>query len=162
MFSTFPDGWPGAGLMLLRAAAGAVLITQGATYFSEKQGPGFLEMVVVSLTIAVGVLLLVGLLTRYVALAAAVIGVSCILAWFPGSNVGSLQTHMTHALSTVIAASIICLGPGALSLDAHLFGKREIIIPPTSSRSVSSRSIVKEPGEKHYPLPPTGLNQPGS
>ena len=140
MFSTFPDGWPGAGLMLLRAAAGAVLISQGSTYFNENRAPGFVAVLVVSITIAVGILLLIGLLTRFAALAASLVGVSCLLSWFPGSSVGSSQTHMTSALSTVIAASLICLGPGALSLDARLFGRREVIIPPTSSsRTARSR-----------------------
>lgn len=140
MFSTFPDGWPGAGLMLLRAAAGAVLISQGSTYFNENRAPGFVAVLVVSITIAVGILLLIGLLTRFAALAASLVGVSCLFSWFPGSTVGSSQTHMTSALSTVIAASLICLGPGALSLDARLFGRREVIIPPTSSsRTARSR-----------------------
>lgn len=131
MFTTFPDGWPGAGLMLLRAAAGAVLITQGAAYFGERHAPGFLAVVAVSAMIAIGVLLLIGLLTRFAALLAAAVGVSSIFAWFPGSNGG--QTHTTIALSAVIAVALICLGPGALSLDARLFGRREIIIPPTSA-----------------------------
>jgi len=134
MFSTFPDGWPGAGLMLLRAAGGAVLITQGVTYFSDKHESGFVQAGVVSAVIAVGVLLLIGLLTRVVALLAAMAGVGTVFTWFPGSSVNSSDGHMTAALSAVIALSLICLGPGALSLDARLFGRREIIIPPTSSR----------------------------
>ena len=28
------------------------------------------------------------------------------------------------------ALALVLLGPGALSMDAHLFGRREIIIPP--------------------------------
>jgi hypothetical protein len=28
------------------------------------------------------------------------------------------------------AVALVLLGPGALSMDAHLFGRREIIIPP--------------------------------
>jgi uncharacterized membrane protein YphA (DoxX/SURF4 family) len=135
MFSTFPDGWPGAGLMLLRAAGGAVLITQGSSYFSDTHEPGFLPAVVVSAGIVLGVLLLIGLLTRVVALLAALVGVSSVFAWFPGSRVNSFDAHMTAALCAVIALSLICLGPGALSLDARLFGRREIIIPPTSRRS---------------------------
>ncbi|HWC17532.1 MAG TPA: TQO small subunit DoxD [Terriglobales bacterium] len=135
MLSTFPDGWPGAGLMLLRAAGGTVLITQAATYFSNRHEPGFLPAVVVSAVIVVGVLLLIGLLTRAVAVLAALVGISTIFAWFPGSGVDSLDARMTAALSAVIALSIVCLGPGALSLDARLFGRREIIIPSTSSRT---------------------------
>ena len=143
MFSTFPDGWPGAGLMLLRAACGAVLISQGSTYFNEHRSLGFIAMLVVSIAIAVGVLLLIGLLTRFAALAAVLVGVSCLFSWFPGSNVGSSQNHMTFVLSAIIAASLICLGPGALSLDSRFFGRREVIIPPTSSsRTARSRSTT--------------------
>ncbi|HEX3543577.1 MAG TPA: hypothetical protein VHT31_03545 [Candidatus Acidoferrum sp.] len=32
----------------------------------------------------------------------------------------------------VMAAAIALLGPGAFSLDARLFGRREILIPPPS------------------------------
>jgi uncharacterized membrane protein YphA (DoxX/SURF4 family) len=120
--------------MLLRAAGGSVLITQGATYFSEKREPGLLPAIVISAVIAVGVLLLIGLLTRFVALLAALVGGSSVFAWIPSSSVNSLDAHTTAALTAVIALSLICLGPGALSLDARLFGRREIIIPPSSSR----------------------------
>ena len=135
MFSTFPDGWPGAGLLLLRAAAGAVLITQGTAYFSEKHQFGFLMLAVVAAMIAVGVLLLIGLLTRFVALVAAMIGLSSVFSWFPRSSVGPLESPTTAVLSAVIAIAVICLGAGALSIDARMFGRREIIIPPTSSRT---------------------------
>jgi uncharacterized membrane protein YphA (DoxX/SURF4 family) len=122
--------------MLLRAATGAVLITQGATYFSENREPGLLPAIVISaVMVAVAVLLLIGLLTRFVALLAALVGVSSVFAWFPGSNVNSFDTSTTAVLLAVIAISLICLGPGALSLDARLFGRREIIIPPISSRT---------------------------
>jgi len=134
MFSTFPDGWPGAGLLLLRAGSGAVLITQGATYFSDKRDPGFLATIFVVAMIVLGGLLLIGFLTRVVALLAAVVGLSSIFARFPASTVSSLDAHMSAALSAVITLSLCCLGPGALSLDARLFGRREVIIPPTSSR----------------------------
>ena len=126
----FPDGWPGAGLLLLRAAAGGVLIAQGATYLSEKRELGFLMVVVASAVIAIGVVLLIGLLTRFVAVGAAMVGVSSIFSCIPGFNVGSLQIHMTAGLLSAIAVSLICLGPGAMSVDAMLFGRREIIIPP--------------------------------
>jgi hypothetical protein len=35
----------------------------------------------------------------------------------------------TAFLFALIAIAVICLGPGAYSLDARLFGRREIIIP---------------------------------
>ena len=131
MFSTFPDGWPGAGLMLLRAAGGSVLITQGFTYFSGRE-LGLLPAIIAAAAIVLGVLLLIGFLTRLVALLAAAVGICSIFALPVGLN--SFDTHTTAALLAVISLSLTCLGPGALSLDARLFGRREVIIPPTSSR----------------------------
>jgi uncharacterized membrane protein YphA (DoxX/SURF4 family) len=92
-------------------------------------------MAVVSAVIAVGFLLLIGFLTRFAALVAAIVGVSSVFSWFPGATVGPLDIPMTAMLSAVIAVAVICLGAGALSLDARLFGRREIIIPNRSSQT---------------------------
>src|SRR5262245_32966158 len=103
MFSTFPDGWPGAGLLLLRAAGGAVFFIQGVAYLGDHRQLGFSTLTVICVMIAVSLLLLIGFLTRFVALVAAIIGVSSILSWFPRSSVGPLQTPMTAVLCAVIA-----------------------------------------------------------
>jgi len=92
-------------------------------------------LAVVCVTITVGSLLLIGFLTRFAALAAVIIGLSSVLSWFPRSSIGPLQTPATALLSAVIAAAVICLGAGALSLDARMFGRREIIIPIRSPKS---------------------------
>ena len=84
----FPDGRFGAALLLLRVAAGAVLLTQAAGYLGDKSEPGFLILAVVAVISAVGVLLLIGFLTRIVALLAAMVGVSSVLFSFPGVNSG--------------------------------------------------------------------------
>ena len=136
MFSMFPDGWPGAGLLLLRVAAGAVLIVEGIAYSVGNKGdPGLLGWMVLVVVAAVGLLLLIGFLTRYVALGAAVVAVVAGFSWFARTNAESIATPMTSALSAVIAVSVICLGPGVWSLDARLFGRREIVIPPSSSKT---------------------------
>jgi uncharacterized membrane protein YphA (DoxX/SURF4 family) len=134
MFSMFPDRSPGAGLLLLRTTAGVVLITQGVAYLSDRSELGFFALVVVSVLSIVGLLLLVGFLTRAVALVTAVIGVNIIIAWFPKVNGAPLVTPMTAVLFVVIAIAVICLGPGAYSLDARLFGRREIVIPTRSPK----------------------------
>ena len=134
MFSMFPDGWPGAGLLLLRVTAGAVLILEGIAYWlGNKRELGFLEWMVLGVVGAGGLLLLIGFLTRYVALGAALVAVGTGLSWF--SREGSPVAPTTVVLSTVIAVSIIFLGPGVWSLDARLFGRREIVIPPGPSRT---------------------------
>ena len=133
MFSMFPDGWPGAGLLLLRLATGAVLIGQSFAYFGDKREFGFAAVTLAAVVIAVGVSLLIGFLTRFVALAAAGIGAVGVFYLFPGSSTPPLAPS-TAALVTVIAVAVICLGPGASSLDARLFGRREIVIPPSSPK----------------------------
>jgi uncharacterized membrane protein YphA (DoxX/SURF4 family) len=135
MFSMFPDGTPGAGLLLLRAASGALLVIQAAAYLGDKREIGLPILVLVSLISVVGLLLLVGFLTRLVAMVAAVVGISCVFSWQPESSAGPLGIPMTAALAVVIAIAVSCLGPGAFSIDARLFGRREIIIPPTSSKT---------------------------
>jgi len=124
----FPDGWPGAGLLLLRAACGAVLIIQAVAYFVHGRELVF-PMVAGSAMGAVGLLLVIGLRTRYVALLATLVGAGGVFSWFPGSGGGPLVTPMTAGLFAVIAAALALLGPGALSLDSRLFGRREIVIP---------------------------------
>ena len=81
------------------------------------------------LTIASGTLLLAGYLTRLAAIVALGAGVSTMCSWLPAPNVALFDTTTAAALATAIAAAVICLGPGAFSLDARLFGRREIIIP---------------------------------
>jgi len=129
MFSTFPDGWPGAGLLLLRAAAGIGLIAQGIAYFGNEPHLGLPVFCVAVLAVVVGALLLLGCLTRSAALVAVMLTVGCMSAWFPAPKLGLFETRITSALAVVIAAAVVCLGPGAFSVDARLFGRREVIIP---------------------------------
>ena len=133
MFSMFPEGWPGVGLLLLRASGGMFLIAQGIALFTDRHQLGFLALTVVFVLIAIGVVLLIGFLTRRAALLAAIIGISCALSWSLVSSAGPLVTSTTAGLYIVISVAVICLGPGAFSLDARLFGRREIVIPPSSS-----------------------------
>jgi len=86
-------------------------------------------MVVALLTGASGMLLLAGYLSRLAAVVAVGTGVSTICSWLVAPNVAFFDTRTTAALAAVIAAAVVCLGPGAFSLDSRLFGRREIVIP---------------------------------
>ena len=138
MFSTFPDGWPGTGLLLLRAGVGVALMVQATRLFEDTQESGWLRAVA-GFAAAVSTLILVGFLTRWAAAAAAV---ASGLPWLPRSGVGALEEHMTAALAMVIAGAIVCLGPGAFSVDARLFGRREIIFPDQPSDPNSLKDKV--------------------
>lgn len=137
VFSTFPDGLPGAGLLLLRAAAGIVLLVPGAACVVGRHEPGLLTFTVDLLTIASGLLLLIGYLTPFAGILAGLFCVGSTFSWFPAARLELFEAKPTAALGTAIVVALVCLGPGAFSLDARLFGRREIIIPGGSRSSKS-------------------------
>jgi uncharacterized membrane protein YphA (DoxX/SURF4 family) len=132
-FSTFPDGLPGAGLLLLRAATGADLLVQGGAYLVDWHGLGLLTLALALLTVASGALLLVGYLTPLAGVLAGLFSMGSAFSWFRAPNLELFDAKLTAFLVAVIAVALVCLGPGAFSLDARLFGRREIIIPNTTS-----------------------------
>jgi len=131
MFSTFFDGWPGAGILLLRAAVASGLIVQSVAYFAGNPGLGLLSLILAVIAAVLGTLLLIGCLTRFVAVVAALLCLAGLFAWFPGPRVGIFESRTTAAFAIVTAMALTCLGAGAFSVDAILFGRREVIIPKT-------------------------------
>jgi uncharacterized membrane protein YphA (DoxX/SURF4 family) len=133
MFSSFPDEWPGAGLLLLRATTGAGFLAQGIDYFADRHDLGAITSAVAVFMILLGGLLLIGSLSRWAAAVAAIASLLSVFPWFPRPRFGMFETPITTMLAAVIATALVCLGPGAFSVDARLFGRREVIIPKTSA-----------------------------
>ena len=82
-----------------------------------------------SLAVAAGILLLAGFLTP---VAAALVGLSAVGVWIsmiPGPQQNLFPSKLPVAFLAAVSGAIVLLGPGAFSLDARLFGLREIIIP---------------------------------
>jgi len=129
MFSTFLDGWTGAGILLLRASAACGLFVQSLAYFAGDREPGPLSLVLAVIAAVLGALLLIGCLTRFAAFMAALLCSASMFVWFPGPRVGIFESPMTAAFATVTAIALTCLGAGAFSIDARLYGRREVIIP---------------------------------
>jgi uncharacterized membrane protein YphA (DoxX/SURF4 family) len=131
LFSTFPGGWPGIGLLLLRITVGATAIAAGVTPFLNRPAePMSVGLTLIAfIAIACGVLLLIGFLTPG---GAVLVAVGSAGVTFPGSP--SLAGDLLNASPTtgfviVMAVAVLLLGPGAFSLDSYLFGRREIVIP---------------------------------
>ena len=88
-----------------------------------------------ALTFAGGAFLLIGLMTPFTAVLVAAGGVAAVLSWIP-LPVHALSYSYPAILNLIVLSiAIALLGPGAFSLDARMFGRREITIP--SSRNVS-------------------------
>jgi len=106
-------------------------MAQGVAYFGGKQAPGAITSAVAAFMVMIGALLVIGSLSRWAAVVAATISLLSVFPWFPGPRVGLFETPITTMLAAVIATALVCLGPGAFSVDARLFGRREVIIPKT-------------------------------
>jgi uncharacterized membrane protein YphA (DoxX/SURF4 family) len=127
LFSSFPAGSAGIGLLLLRATVGAALVGQGALSLGrEVAGPW--SRVADALSILSGCALVTGILTPAAGVLAAAFSLVRALAP-PTSGGGALGGGGAPALLFVIAVTVALLGPGAFSLDARLFGRREIVVP---------------------------------
>jgi uncharacterized membrane protein YphA (DoxX/SURF4 family) len=134
-FSTFPDGFPGAGLLLLRVAVGGFFWVQATADLLHWHGLGFLSLAVGLVLLATGSLLLIGYMTPFACVPSVLFCVGSALSWFSWSHSSALfAAKLSSAFAAVIALALIGLGPGAYSLDARLFGRREIVIPATSTR----------------------------
>jgi len=130
LFSTFPDGWPGLGLLLLRTGAAIVLIIQGAGCFLYDGAATWGTWAVGAVAGLSGSLLLIGLMTPVAGALAALDIAGIALGWLPSPLAHRLGLGGNAVLPAIVAMAIAFLGPGALSVDAALFGRREITIPP--------------------------------
>jgi uncharacterized membrane protein YphA (DoxX/SURF4 family) len=121
-------------LLLLRAVLGVTAGMQGTFYFTGSGGSRAGAVGLGVLLAAAGCCILTGLLTRPAAALAGLVLGGTALAWLPLPENSLLDSRLAGILTACVAAALVLLGPGALSLDAKLFGRREIIIPPVSRR----------------------------
>jgi uncharacterized membrane protein YphA (DoxX/SURF4 family) len=110
-------------------AVGPALVLQGVGYLADWHELTFLTLAIACMTAASGALLLIGYLTPLAGVVAAMFIVGGGLSLYPVPNLYLFQAKLPVAFTAVIAVALVCLGPGAFSLDARLFGRREIIIP---------------------------------
>jgi hypothetical protein len=118
LFSIFPDGWPGRGLLLLRLVAAIFLINDGVTELLRgSRGPGIVQSF---LEIAAGTLFFAGLWTPITGALVVIVELWCI-----ASRTGEVRNCVTLA---TFGAALAMLGPGVRSVDARLFGRKRIDI----------------------------------
>ena len=105
------------------------MLVHGGGYLVDSKSLTLSQSLFGLLAIAVGALILIGFVTPVAGILASLGGVGLVLSWFPAPLSSLLVAWPMILLVVTVAIAIVCLGPGAFSLDARLFGRREIIIP---------------------------------
>jgi uncharacterized membrane protein YphA (DoxX/SURF4 family) len=118
LYPMFPFVWPGRGLLLLRLGIVAILTHDGIrAWMGAPQRESTAPQVVAAIT---GVFLLVGLWTPVVGAIVAL------------SEIWIVLTGTAHPQSAILLATqgiaLAFLGPGSLSIDARLFGRKRLSI----------------------------------
>jgi|KBSMisStaDraftv2_1062788.scaffolds.fasta_scaffold104783_2 putative oxidoreductase len=135
LFSTFPDGSPGVGLLLLRVSVGGTATVQGVLYLSGVANHSIAVWLIGFTLILCGLALTVGLLTPLAGLFVGLCVSGIALSWIPVPPFPLLDSKLADSGMIIIAVAIALLGPGAFSFDGYLFGRREIVIPPRPPES---------------------------
>ena len=126
-FSSYPEGLPGIGLLLLRFAVAYTSFMLGSTVIPLLSAPflvvathlaGWLAL----LSIVPGLLAPVGCVSLLIELLS-------LVALCPALRSGTFESKLILLDLGAMLVTLATSGPGAFSVDARLFGRREIIIP---------------------------------
>jgi uncharacterized membrane protein YphA (DoxX/SURF4 family) len=104
-------------------------VSSGMTDFVAWQGTRVSILLLAALSLGCGLLLLLGLLNSVACSLSALISLGAALTLIPVPMLSVPSAHPSAVFTAVIAIALLCLGPGAYSLDARRHGRREIIIP---------------------------------
>ena len=117
LFSTFPNSWPGKGLLLQRIVTATFLFCCGFGHLREPSQFSLFFLHVIGA--GAGIFLLLGLWTPFCGTLVAVVEI-----W---AACFSSRAGIPLMLAT-LGATLAMIGPGAWSIDARLFGRKHIEI----------------------------------
>lgn len=111
---------------------GGAATAQGGLYLANAAEPAAATWTLGLIAVASGAGVLVGFLTPGAGAVAGLTTIAIVSSWTP-SPASPLPIDGMAALFVMADAAVLALlGPGAHSMDAYLFGRREIIIPHES------------------------------
>jgi len=122
------------GLLLLRLAAAGVLARQGIAQLAGHGGPTALEWIVGVLVCACAAALLAGFASRCAGAFGSLGSILATRATWQVPASGIPDSTVAELLLLTILLAVVLVGPGAISVDARLFGRRLIEIEPDANR----------------------------
>lgn len=117
VFLSFPNGYQGIGLFLLRLGLAGSLLVES---YWRLRAPAPAWVLLDLAQIPAGAMVLIGLWADYVAILVCLLQLGMLAL-----SQGSIGHHLLQA---DLALALAFLGPGAWSLDARLFGRRRVEI----------------------------------
>ena len=125
-FSGFPSGYPGLALLLLRLVVGGAASSQAWLLIAANHAAVSTGVVVALLAFVTGLALIIGFMTPIASVLLAAGGLLLTIDSSLPGNLALFESGMARLDFIVMSAVLVSLGPGALSLDARLYGRREI------------------------------------
>lgn len=129
MFRTYPGSLAGLGLLLLRLALGGSVSIHAVQCLVENgmlvQSAAFFNLI----GIISGLAIIVGFLTPIASSITALVVLTLAILNPDACSSPLVKTNFGFVVMLTVSAVIPLLGPGAFSIDAHLFGRRKVIIP---------------------------------
>jgi putative oxidoreductase len=115
LFSNFANGWPGRGLLFQRALIAAVLTHCVVSRLADASwSAAFPELIAASM----GIFILLGLWTPVVG---TLVGLTEVWIFFSRPT-----SPWIPLILGILGVTLAMIGPGALSVDARLFGRKHI------------------------------------
>jgi uncharacterized membrane protein YphA (DoxX/SURF4 family) len=115
-------------LLLLRAVFGVAMLVEGGFYIREPNATLAAWCLGLSAIVSGG-LLLVGFFTPLVGVMVGVGAIGVILSLLPACTPSLFDSRPALVFAATMLFTITGAGPGRYSVDARMFGRREIIIP---------------------------------
>ena len=119
LFSMFPPGGPGIGLLLLRISVAATFVSIMAT----RTDVSSIHLLFVG-SLLTALCLTIGVVTPYLSF------VVCVCSLVNLFGAVSHLDKLVLASLLLTSAALALLGPGAYSVDSRLFGRRVVVVPP--------------------------------
>ena len=114
----FPTASAGVALVVLRSIVAVAVLVSSCAY-----SPMDLTYIVRGVAILVALCLFIGFLTPYCAALCCFLELALLV-------ITHVPNRFQLVMSALTAAATVALGPGAYSVDARLFGRKLIKIPP--------------------------------